>query len=87
MATIETFNRGDEVFSKFSAGSIMIVFAVEGLKVRCSDDQERQYWFDTNLLERYHCTQPCPDAVDHKSLPASFPDLHSDGHCHVTSLI
>jgi len=72
MATIETFNRGDEVLSKFSAGSIMIVLAVEGLKARCSDDQERQYWYDTNLLERYHCTQPRPDAIDQASLPQSF---------------
>jgi len=57
MTTIETFNRGDEVLSKFPGGSIMTVLAIEGLKVRCSDDQDRQYWFDTNLLERYRWTE------------------------------
>jgi hypothetical protein len=87
MATMETFNRGDEVLSKLPGGSIMIVLAVEGLKVRCADDQERQYWFDTNLLEHYHWTQPCTDTVEHNSLPAIFPDLHSDGHCDVASMI
>jgi len=56
MATIETFNRGDEVLSKFPGGSIMTVLAVEGLKVRCSDDQDRQYWFDDFLLERFQGT-------------------------------
>jgi hypothetical protein len=54
MATIETFNRGDEVLSRFSGGSIMTVLAVEGLKVRCSDHEDRQCWFDDFLLERYH---------------------------------
>jgi uncharacterized protein YodC (DUF2158 family) len=58
MAIIETFNRGDEVLSKLSGGSRMIVLAVEGMKVRCSDDQDRQYWFDEILLKRYHQTQP-----------------------------
>jgi uncharacterized protein (DUF1330 family) len=37
MATIERFNRGDEVLSKLPGGSIMTVLAVEGMKVRCSD--------------------------------------------------
>ena len=54
MITLETFERGDEVLSRFSGGSIMTVLAVEGLKVRCSGEEDRQYWFDTNLLERYH---------------------------------
>jgi hypothetical protein len=86
VATVETFERGDEVFSKLSGGPIMTVLAVEGLKVRCSDDQERQYWFDTSLLDRYHSTQPCPDPVEQNSLPAIFPDLHSNVHCDLTSL-
>jgi hypothetical protein len=63
MATIETFNRGDEVLSRFSGGSIMTVLAVEGLKVRCSDQEDRQYWFDDFLLERYHQTQSGRDGI------------------------
>ena len=54
MTTVETFERGDEVFSKLASGPVMTVLAVEGMKARCSDDENRQYWFDTNLLERYH---------------------------------
>jgi hypothetical protein len=53
MATLEAFKRGDEVLSKFHGGSIMIVLAVEGLKVRCTDQQNTQYWFDTIMLQRY----------------------------------
>jgi hypothetical protein len=53
MATLEAFKRGDEVLSKFPGGSIMMVLAVEGLKVRCADSQNTQYWFDTIMLERY----------------------------------
>jgi len=56
MATME-FKHGHEVLSKLSGTSIMTVLAVEGMKVRCSDEQDRQYWFDTILLER---TQPGP---------------------------
>jgi len=41
----------------------MTVSAVEGLKVRCSDDQDRQYWFDDFLLERYHQTQSGSDST------------------------
>ncbi len=63
MAIVETFKQGDEVLSKILGGSIMTVLAVEGLKVRCSDEQDRQYWFDTILLERYHWIQPRPDAT------------------------
>jgi len=85
-ATIDSFERGDEVFSKLPGGSIMTVLAVEGLKVRCSDDQERQYWFDTNSLERYHSTQPSPAPVEQNSFPAIFPDSHSDGRRDVASL-
>jgi hypothetical protein len=53
MATLEAFKRGDEVLSKFPGRSIMMVLAVEGLKVRCADSQNTQYWFDTIMLERY----------------------------------
>jgi len=56
MATAKSFERGDEVLSKIPGGSIMTVLAVEGLKVRCSDAQDRQYWYDSNLLEPYHWT-------------------------------
>jgi hypothetical protein len=52
-AGIEAFKRGDEVLSKFPGDSIMTVSAVEGLKVRCADSQNTQYWFDTMMLERY----------------------------------
>jgi len=54
MTGAESFERGDEVLSKLPNGSIMTVLAVEGTKVRCSDEQDRQYWFDTILLERCH---------------------------------
>jgi hypothetical protein len=37
--------------------------AVEGLKVRCADEQERQYWFDSSLLERCHWTKLGPEAA------------------------
>src|ERR1700730_7445880 len=53
MATLEACKRGYEVLSKFHGGSIMMVLAVEGLKVRCADRQNIQYWFDTIMLERY----------------------------------
>jgi hypothetical protein len=43
MVRMETFNRGDEVLSSFLVDSIMTVLAVEGLKVRCSDNQDGQY--------------------------------------------
>jgi hypothetical protein len=52
MTTIETFKRGDEVLSKLPGRSIMTVLAVEGMKVRCSDERDRQSWFDTILLAR-----------------------------------
>ena len=85
--TIETFERGDEVSSKLPGGSTMTVLAVEGLKVRCSDDQGSQYWFDTNLLERYHWIPPGPEAIEQDSLTAICPELHSNSHRNVTSLI
>jgi hypothetical protein len=87
METIETFNRGDEVLSRFSGGSIMTVLAVEGMKVRCSDDQDRQFWFDTILLERCYWTQPGSDATGQDSLPLELSRVNSNGHCSVTSLI
>ena len=34
----------------------MTVLAVDGLKVRCRDGQDIQYWFDTIMLER--CEHP-----------------------------
>jgi hypothetical protein len=52
-AAIEAFKRGDEVLGKFSGSPIMTVLAVDGLKVRCRDGQDLQYWFDTMMLERY----------------------------------
>jgi hypothetical protein len=82
MATME-FKHGDEVLSKLSGTSIvlsklsgtsiMTVLAVERMKVRCSDEQDRQYWFDTILLERCDWTQSGPDATGQDSLPQSFP--------------
>ena len=51
-AVIAAFKRGDEVLSKFPGSSIMTVLAVDGLKVRCRDGQDIQYWFDTIMLER-----------------------------------
>ncbi len=53
MGSLGAFKRGDEVLSKFPGGSIMMVLAVEGLKVRCADRQNTQYWFDTIMLERF----------------------------------
>ncbi len=53
MASIAALNRGDQVLSKLFGGPIMTVLAVEGLKVRCEDGLNQQYWFDTIMLERY----------------------------------
>ena len=69
MATIGTFKRGDEVLSRLPGGPIMTVLAVEGMKVRCSDEQDRQYWFDTILLERCDWTQSGPDATGQNCSP------------------
>ena len=64
MANVEAFKRGDEVLSKYPDGSIMTVLAVEGLKVRCADSQNTQYWFDTIMLERYqHSPRPMEPSV------------------------
>ena len=57
MAAIEAFRRGDEVCTKASGGPIMTVLAAEGLKVRCADGENLQYWFDTVMLERYKQSQ------------------------------
>jgi hypothetical protein len=62
MAAVEAFKRGDEVLSKFPGGSLMMVLAVEGLKVRCTDQQNTQYWFDTIMLQRYE-HPPSRDAM------------------------
>jgi hypothetical protein len=67
MATME-FKHGHEVLSKLSGTSIMTVLAVEGMKVRCSDEQDRQYWFDTILLERCDWKQSDSDAAGQDSL-------------------
>jgi hypothetical protein len=42
----------------------MTVLAVDGLKVRCRDGQDFQYWFDAMMLERWehpqmHCESQC----------------------------
>jgi hypothetical protein len=71
MATIGTFKRGDEVLSRLPGGPIMTVLAVEGTKVRCSDEQDRQYWFDTILLERCDWTQSGSAATEQVSFPQS----------------
>ena len=67
-AAIEAFERGDEVLSKLPGVSIMTVLAVDGLKVRCRDGQDIQYWFDTMMLERHersqmHCESQCAGVV------------------------
>jgi hypothetical protein len=67
MASLEAFKRGDEVLSKFPDGTIMTVLAVEGLKARCADSQNTQYWFDTVMLERY---EPSPRPTDSLSAEA-----------------
>jgi hypothetical protein len=46
--------------------------AVEGLKVRCVDNQNAQYWFDTIMLERYRQT-PMPIET---SLAGTTGDCH-----------
>jgi hypothetical protein len=48
MARAESFERGDEVLSRLPGSPIMTVLAVEGMKVRCSDEENRQHWFDTS---------------------------------------
>jgi hypothetical protein len=68
MTAVEAFKRGDEVLSKYPDGSIMTVLAVEGLKVRCTDSQNTQYWFDTIMLERY---EPSPRHAETLSAEAS----------------
>ena len=60
MATIEALRPGDEVCIKVPDSPIMRVLAVEGLKARCADSENLQYWFDTVMLERHeppheHC--------------------------------
>ena len=75
MATLEAFKRGDEVLSKFPGGSLMMVFAVEGLKVRCADRQNTQYWFDTIMLQRY---EHPPSYTETSSAEASASNYLSD---------
>ena len=78
MTTMETFKLGDEVLSP--CGSKMTVLAVEGMKVRCSDEQDRQYWFDTSLLERRYWTRSDADTTGQDLFPQSFPELLDSGN-------
>jgi hypothetical protein len=73
MAMAESFKRGDEVLSRPPNGSILKVLAVEGLKVRCSDEENREYWFDTILLERYHSREAAGQDSLSRILPESMP--------------
>jgi hypothetical protein len=68
MAMAESFERGDEVLRRLPGAPTMTVLAVEGMKVRCPGEENRQYWFDTILLERCH------------SREASGQDLLFSGH-------
>jgi hypothetical protein len=64
MVSFEVFKRGDEVLSKVPGSPLMTVLAVEGLKVRCADNQNAQYWFDTIMLERYqHSPMPIGNSL------------------------
>jgi hypothetical protein len=73
MATIEAFRHGDEVCIKAPGRPIMTVLAVEGLKVRCRDRENSQYWFDSIMLERYeHLRQhPVCESVNGNGLELS----------------
>jgi uncharacterized protein YodC (DUF2158 family) len=75
MAAIEAFRRGDEVCTKASGGPIMTVLAVEGLKVRCADGENLQYWFDTAMLERYKQSQRHSEV----SSVAIYESVNTDG--------
>jgi hypothetical protein len=75
MTTLEALKRGDEVLSKFHGGPIMMVLAVEGLKVRCTDQQNTQYWFDTIMLQRY---EHPPSYTETSSAEASASNYLSD---------
>jgi hypothetical protein len=74
---LEAFKRGDEVLSKFSDGSIMTVLAVEGLKVRCSDSQNLQYWFDMMMLERYQHPQGVDEMPSTEEFAAATSDVYA----------
>jgi hypothetical protein len=64
MVSFDVFKRGDEVLSKVPGSPLMTVLAVEGLKVRCADNQNAQYWFDTIMLERYlHLPMPIGNSL------------------------
>ena len=73
MAKIEAFRHGDEVCIKAPGRPIMTVLAVEGLKVRCTDRENLQYWFDSIMLERYeHLRQhPVCESVNANGLELS----------------
>jgi hypothetical protein len=69
MATIEALRPGDKVCIKVPDSPIMTVLAVEGLKARCADGENLQYWFDTVMLERHeppqkHCEMSSPEIYE-----------------------
>jgi hypothetical protein len=82
MVTIEAFRPGDEVCVKVPDSPIMRVLAVEGLKARCADIENLQYWFDTVMLERHepsreHCDMSSTEiyeSVSADALPDPDPD-------------
>ena len=73
MAAIEAFRHGDKVYIKAPGSPIMRVLAVEGLKVRCADNENLQYWFDTVMLER--CNQERREV----SSAATYESVNADG--------
>jgi hypothetical protein len=73
MATIEALRPGDEVCIKAPGSPIMKVLAVEGLKARCADTENLQYWFDTVMLERHeppheHCEMSSTEFMNPSAL-------------------
>ena len=75
MAAIEAFRRGDEVYIKAPGSPIMRVLAVEGRKVRCADNENLQYWFDTVMLELYNQ----PEEHREVSSVATHESVNADG--------
>ena len=74
MATIEAFRHGDEVCIKAPGSPIMTVLAVEGLKVRCTDRENLQYWFDSIMLERYEHLRQHPVCESVNANDLELPD-------------
>ena len=75
MTPIEAFRRGDEVYIKAPGSPIMRVLAVEGLKARCADNENLQYWFDTVMLELYNQ----PEEHREVSSVATHESVNADG--------